>query len=276
MPAVTKHKIGETFSVGYWTYICDGTHWQNMIGSGYTAEMPDAAFLVVDLTIRNGDKTSSTLPPLKLVDVEGREYNESSKDIFMEHSFGMLKDVNPGVSSRGYVVFDVPRRGDYALKVSGGFESGEHTLVDLAERNENAPPSAGVQRENVFDSPELKERVQRLFGEKAAEIEGHSTGSKRVVNVPDRPGQLDSFAVFEFCLSRDSAHGGMMIEDIQSSRGEVAGILYDESEMVVYLGDYAYKENLPLEFRAWMANEVDKERATGHLKNIRYVRQGDQ
>jgi Domain of unknown function (DUF4352) len=130
--ASAKHRTGEDFSVGYWSYRCNGSRWQQTIGSGFGgAESPDATFLVVDLAVRNNDKTSSTLPPLKLVDAEGREYDESSKSIFMERSFGMLKEVNPGVTSRGYLVFDVPRRGDYALQVSGGFASGERALVDL-------------------------------------------------------------------------------------------------------------------------------------------------
>lgn len=125
-----KHRIGETVLVGYWAYRCDGVEWTNSIGSEYTREHPDAKFLVVDLSIRNNDKTASTLAPLKLVDSEGREYDESSKGVFLDNSFGIMKSVNPGVSSHGKVVFDVPS-GRYALKVSGGFTSGESELIDL-------------------------------------------------------------------------------------------------------------------------------------------------
>jgi hypothetical protein len=84
----------------------------------------------VDLAIRNNDKSASVLAPVKLIDTEGREYDESSKGIFLDNSFGLLKKMNPGVSSRGYVVFDVPR-GKYALKVSGGYTSGQSALIDL-------------------------------------------------------------------------------------------------------------------------------------------------
>jgi len=91
---------------------------------------PDAVFLVVDLAIRNNDKTSSTLPPLKLVDTEGREYDESSKAWAQQNNFGVLKSLNPSVVSRGYAVFDVPK-GQYKLQVSGGFTSGDRTLIEL-------------------------------------------------------------------------------------------------------------------------------------------------
>jgi hypothetical protein len=132
----TRHGLGEDFAVGYWSYRCNGARWQRAIVSagGYTIETPDAAFLIVDLTIRNLDRTASILPPLELVDAQNREYDESSKGIFMPGSFDMLKKLNPTVSSRGYVVFDAPT-GEYSLKVSGGLESGTYSLVDLSSES---------------------------------------------------------------------------------------------------------------------------------------------
>jgi len=58
----TKHKIGDDVFVGYWAYRCDGARWQTSIGSEYTRQYPDAEFLVVDLAVRNDDKTASVLP----------------------------------------------------------------------------------------------------------------------------------------------------------------------------------------------------------------------
>jgi len=135
-----KLKIGQELSVGYWSYTVNSISWQRIIGSpGYTVETPDAEFLVVDLSIRNNDRTASTLPPFELIDEQGREYDESEKGTSMQGSFGMLKKLNPGVSSRGYLVFDVPR-GEYVLKAPGGFQSGESALVDLSPPIEMSPP----------------------------------------------------------------------------------------------------------------------------------------
>jgi hypothetical protein len=122
----TRYGIGQNVSVGYWTYRCLGVRWQRSIGSEYA----DARFLVVDLVIGNNDKTASSLPPMKLLDEHDREYDESSKSIFLERSFGTLKSLNPGVYSRGYVVFDVPP-GKYVLKVSGGYTSGQSATIEL-------------------------------------------------------------------------------------------------------------------------------------------------
>jgi hypothetical protein len=129
-PAKITHKMNETVNVGVWSYEVTGVRWANSIGSDFARERPDAKFLLVDVVVRNNDRTASTLGPLKLVDAEQREYDESSKGVFMEGSFEMLKSVNPGVTSSGTLVFDVPP-GSYWLLVPGGFGSGEATTIDL-------------------------------------------------------------------------------------------------------------------------------------------------
>ena len=124
---ITPHALGEQFSVGYWVYRCNGDEWVPTIGSAF----PDAAFVVIDITAQNNDKSSSTLPPLHLVDTKGRKYDASSKPMYEGKFFGPLEELNPGVSKRGYVAFDVPPNREYVLEVGGGFESGESALVAL-------------------------------------------------------------------------------------------------------------------------------------------------
>jgi hypothetical protein len=103
--------------------------------------LADARFIIVNLTIRNEDRTASTLPRIVLIDTQGREFQRSSKGIFMEGSFGSLKDVNPGVESRGYLVFDVPP-GQYTIKLSSGFESSDSVLVALEQNDAPDKPAS--------------------------------------------------------------------------------------------------------------------------------------
>jgi len=132
------YAIGEEVSVGYWSYRCNSAEWPGMIDSGFgSLETPDAAFLVLNLSVTNNDRTASTLPPPHLIDLQGREYDESDKGVLMPGRFDVLKKLNPSVSSRGYVVFDAPRVA-YLLKVSGGFESKEYALIALP-----IPPQRG-------------------------------------------------------------------------------------------------------------------------------------
>ena len=137
-----KHTIGDQFSVGYWTYRCDGTTWMSSIPTEYNeVKFPDAAFLVVRLYVRNDDTTASILPTaFTLIDEQGREYNKSETQLPESYppfylkggSFSTFKQFNPGVSATGAIVFDVPRSATYSLKVSGGYEAAKYALIDLS------------------------------------------------------------------------------------------------------------------------------------------------
>jgi hypothetical protein len=121
-----------TVDVGYTSYAVWGSRWSRRLSTNaYLDRAPNAEYLIVDLTVRNNDSKERTIPPLKLLDDNAREYGESDRALLAEGSIGVLESLNPGVSRRGVVVFDVPRGRNYRLKVSGGFWSGESALVDL-------------------------------------------------------------------------------------------------------------------------------------------------
>jgi hypothetical protein len=128
--APATYRLNDTAHIGYWSYRASEAHWARSIGSEYLRETPDAVFLIVDITVRNDDSSASTLPPIKLVDAAGREYEETSKAALTKGFFGPLKSINPGVTSEGKVAFDVPQ-GKYSLLLSGGFNSGETAKVSL-------------------------------------------------------------------------------------------------------------------------------------------------
>lgn len=71
------------------------------------------------------------VPPFTLVDENGAEYEASSNGWVVEGSIGLLQSLNPSVSKRGFVVFDVPKNRKYRLKLSGGFWSLEDAYVQL-------------------------------------------------------------------------------------------------------------------------------------------------
>ena len=121
---VRPHALGETFSVGYWAYRCDGARWLPFIGTGFSTERPNAAFLVVDITAQNNDTSSSTLPPSHLIDSDGRVYEQSSAGVFMDGIISPLESLNPGVSKHGYLLFDAPPNRQYTLQVGAGMSLG--------------------------------------------------------------------------------------------------------------------------------------------------------
>jgi hypothetical protein len=151
-PQSTKEKtgyIGETVQVGYWSYRINGSQWLPFLDSYGTMERPDAAFLVLDISARNDDRTASTLPPIKLINEAGQEFSESSAGAMSSGFFGPLKELNPGVTSRGMVAFDVPQ-GAYMVLLPGGFTSSAKFKVELSQNPSlrNQTPSSPTPAQN--------------------------------------------------------------------------------------------------------------------------------
>lgn len=129
---LAHHQMGETFTVGYWTYRCSAARWSELLGTG-SSKMgrPDAAFAVIRLMMRNDDDSTSIVPPLRLVDSTGREYEASPKAVLQKDALDLTAQLGSKASADGSVIFDVPQGGTYLLKVSGGMMSNKDALIDL-------------------------------------------------------------------------------------------------------------------------------------------------
>lgn len=126
------YKEGETVQVGYTSYAVWRSWWSSHLSDNqFLDKKPNAMFLFVDLTVRNDDTKARTVPPFKLVDENGAEYDASADGWAVENSIGIIENLNPSVSKRGYVVFDVPPERKYRLKLSGGYWSGKYAYVEL-------------------------------------------------------------------------------------------------------------------------------------------------
>jgi hypothetical protein len=154
--AAALPKIGDTIQTGYWTYKIDGFHWAPFITSYGTAERPDAQFLILDLSAQNNDRTASTLPPVKLLNDKGQEFSQSSSGALSDGFFSPLKELNPGVGSRGLIAFDVPP-GTYKVKLSGGFEAGETAVASL-----DMPEVASTPEKSSISREDLERQVAKL------------------------------------------------------------------------------------------------------------------
>ncbi len=140
-PARTKvnglevYKTGESVGIGSLGYqVYDSWYTSKLSGNQFIDQPPDAKYLFVDLGIVNTAKEAYTIPPFKLIDENNAEYETSSKGFMAEGSIGLLDKLNPSVSKRAYVIFDVPQGRNYKLKVSGGYWSGESALIELSPK----------------------------------------------------------------------------------------------------------------------------------------------
>jgi TonB family protein len=131
------YEVGQQFSVGYWSYRCNNAYRTPFLGVGsYSMEHANAEFVVVDITAQNNDTSSSTLPPFQLMDEEGRTYDSSSAGMLSQGFFSVLESLNPGVSKRGNIAFDVPPNRQYVMVVSGGIESGGKRAIVVLPTSE--------------------------------------------------------------------------------------------------------------------------------------------
>jgi len=127
---------GETLHVGYTTYCAWNSHWSEHLSSNqFLNKRANANWLFVNMTIRNNDKKARMVPPIKLVDEQGREYESSAEGMMIEDSIGVFETLNPDVSKQGYIVFDVPTGRKYKLKLSGGYWSVDTGYIHLVPTN---------------------------------------------------------------------------------------------------------------------------------------------
>ncbi len=124
------YQMNQQFSVGYWTYTIYDAGTRAWIADLDRVRPADSGnWVLVDLTVRNDDNTSSNRPVIALVDDVGREFSET--ETYDNRQLSQLQNLNPGVSKRGLIFFDAPRGPAYRLKVSGGLTSGVYALVNL-------------------------------------------------------------------------------------------------------------------------------------------------
>ncbi|MFC1744836.1 DUF4352 domain-containing protein [Candidatus Riflebacteria bacterium] len=128
-PTQKVYSQNEQVNVGYTSYKIWRV-WRASSLSGLGELKPNISFLVIDITVRNNDKKERTVPPFHLIDENGAQYGVSNETTFVEESFGVLTSLNPGVSKKGWVIFDVPRK-KYKLKLSGGYWSGADAFIKL-------------------------------------------------------------------------------------------------------------------------------------------------
>lgn len=132
MPSIRKLNLGETISVGYMSYCVWNAWWSDQLSKNvFLDDKPDAEFLFIELSVRNNDNKARTIPPFLLIDQNGAEYNTTSKAWQVDGGLGLLVDLNPSVTKRGKIVFDIPRNRHYKLIVSGGFWSLDRAIIDL-------------------------------------------------------------------------------------------------------------------------------------------------
>jgi len=167
-------KEGETVHVGYTSYCVWRSWWSNRLSQNeFLNQRPNAAFLFVELTVRNDDTKARMVPPLCLVDGDGAVYQASPHGWAVEGSIGVFDSLNPSVSKQGFVVFDVPQDRTYRLKLSGGYWSLEDAYVGLNPKISRSAAQAEEQqrRERELAAERARQAEERRKAEEKRRAE---------------------------------------------------------------------------------------------------------
>ena len=139
------HRTGEIVRIGYMQYQVHGSRFSDRFSDNeFLNQPPDAMYLIVDLSVTNTDNEERTVSPFKLVDENGAEYGTSYRAFMAEGGMGLIPSLNPNVTRRANLIFDVPQNRIYRLRVSGGNWSTDEALIALMP----APHPTGGRGEN--------------------------------------------------------------------------------------------------------------------------------
>mgnify|MGYP002625554638 CR=1 FL=1 len=119
----TIYKIGQTIKVGNWSYTVNKKEWvSDSLVKSYNPifnQKSEYSFLQISLTAKNEDTSSNFLPNVHLVDEKNNVFEPANVHGEKVLVLG-LDEVNPSLSKKGLVIFDVPKDRKYRLKLNGG------------------------------------------------------------------------------------------------------------------------------------------------------------
>src|SRR5690242_3149775 len=105
---VSTYLLGEKLQLGRLSYTVFETQWRTHLGSDTVPRVPQNRFFLVRLAVVNGSSSEITLSNFTIVDDKGTVYDEISNGEGVPQWAGYIRNVKPGDSVQGNVLFDAP------------------------------------------------------------------------------------------------------------------------------------------------------------------------
>lgn len=120
-------RMGERVQAGPIVYTVLESEWKTALSEGGRA--PAHRFLLLKVTLANGGARAVAVPGLRLRNSQGEEFPEQTEGLQdLPNWLGILRNLQPGQSESGYIVFDVPVAA-YKLVVSDGGDIGSEKIA---------------------------------------------------------------------------------------------------------------------------------------------------
>ncbi|MED0680650.1 DUF4352 domain-containing protein [Aneurinibacillus thermoaerophilus] len=139
-PAPAKtYKVGEVVPVEKFTYTVNKVSNQKKIGNDFMNKTTEGTFLVINVSIKNGDKEARMMDTslFKIKDANGTEYDPFAEgDMYVNKDPLFLSNVNPGLTKKANIVFELPTDAKgLQLEVNSGVgtAAGKTELINLGK-----------------------------------------------------------------------------------------------------------------------------------------------
>jgi hypothetical protein len=124
----TNFQMGDRVIVKPMLYNVVQTVWRTQLGSLFKVRVPDHRYLLISLSATNNGGSPVAVPFLTLEGSNREEFHELQNGDGVDDWFGLLREIAPGETRVGNLVFDVPLA-TYRLRLTNGGEPGSEKLV---------------------------------------------------------------------------------------------------------------------------------------------------
>ena len=124
----TDFQMGERVIATPMLYSVVQTMWRTQLGDLFKVRVPDHRFLLISLSATNSGGKPVAVPFFTLEGSNHEEYRELQTGDGLDNWFGLLREIAPGETKSGNIVFDVPLA-SYRLRLTDGGEPGSEKLV---------------------------------------------------------------------------------------------------------------------------------------------------
>ena len=118
-PTWIDYTMGEEARVGPLKYTVLDTVWRGQLGEGFKIRAPQQRFFLITIAVTNTGSDNASIPLLSLENQSGQMFRELESSEGVENALGVLRDVGPGQTLKGRMLFDVGLA-SYKLRLSDG------------------------------------------------------------------------------------------------------------------------------------------------------------
>ncbi len=117
------YQMGERVPLEPFTYNVIESTWRSQLGSALQMRLPNQRFLILNISITNGGGKEVPIPNFQLERANGDLIPEEMKGEGIDQWLGMIRNIGPGQTLQGRVVFDCALT-SYKLRMTDGGEPG--------------------------------------------------------------------------------------------------------------------------------------------------------